>query len=66
MTMPALASRSVDIPALLSAMMKNSEADKAAQPIFTEAAHAELMRYTWPGNVRELRNVLERACFYIS
>ena len=62
MTMPALASRTVDIPALLSAMMKSGETERAAQPTFTEGAHAELMRYPWPGNVRELRNLLERAC----
>ena len=61
MTMPALASRAVDIPALLAAMMKSSEMGKAAQPVFTEGAHAELMRYPWPGNVRELRNLIERA-----
>ena len=59
--MPALASRAVDIPALLTAMMKSGKTDKAAQPVFTEEAHAELMRYPWPGNVRELRNLLERA-----
>ena len=61
-TMPALASRTVDIPALLSAMMKSSKIDQTNQPVFTEGAHAEMMRYPWPGNVRELRNVLERAC----
>ena len=61
-TMPALASRAVDIPALLTAMMKGGKADKASQPIFTEGAYTEMMRYPWPGNVRELRNVLERAC----
>ena len=60
--MPALASRAVDIPALLTAMVKSSKIDKVAQPVFTEGAHAEMMRYTWPGNVRELRNLLERAC----
>ena len=52
----------VDIPALLTAMMKSGNKDTTAQPIFTEGAHAELMRYPWPGNVRELRNLLERAC----
>ena len=61
-TMPALASRTVDIPTLLTAMMKSGKIDKADQPIFTEEAHAEMMRYPWPGNVRELRNLLERAC----
>ena len=61
-TMPALASRAVDIPALLAAMMKSGKPNHAGQPIFTEGAHAEMMRYPWPGNVRELRNLLERAC----
>ena len=61
-TMPPLASRAVDIPALLIAMMKGSKTDKTSKPVFTESAHAEMMRYPWPGNVRELRNVLERAC----
>ena len=59
--MPALASRAVDIPALLTSMMKNGKIDKTAQPVFTDGAHAELMRYPWPGNVRELRNLMERA-----
>ena len=61
-TMPALASRAVDIPALLAAMMKSDKPNHSSQPIFTEGAHAEMMRYPWPGNVRELRNLLERAC----
>ena len=61
-TMPALAKRAVDIPALLAAMMKSDKPNHASQPIFTEGAHAEMMRYPWPGNVRELRNLLERAC----
>ena len=61
-TMPALASRAVDIPALLAAMMKSGKPNHAGQPVFTEGAHAEMMRYPWPGNVRELRNLLERAC----
>ena len=47
-TMPALASRAVDIPALLAAMMKSGKPNHAGQPIFTEGAHAEMMRYPWP------------------
>lgn len=59
---PALASRSVDIPAILTSMLRNGKKDNTNQPVFTDGAHAEMMRYPWPGNVRELRNVLERAC----
>ena len=62
-TMPALAARAVDIPALIDAMMNSGDVkDMTALPVFTESAFAEMMRYPWPGNVRELRNVLERAC----
>ena len=61
-TMPALAKRAVDIQALLAAMMKSDKPNHASQPVFTEGALAEMMRYPWPGNVRELRNLLERAC----
>ncbi len=60
--MPALATRAVDIPSLITAMIKGVKTDKAYLPVFKESAHAEMMRYPWPGNVRELRNVFERAC----
>ena len=61
---PALASRSVDIPAILTSMLRNGKKDNTNQPVFTDGAHAEMMRYLWPGNVRELRNVLNAPAFY--
>ncbi len=63
-SMPALASRAVDIPALIEALLKKIASDNKGLelPHFDQSAFDELMRYPWPGNVRELRNVIERAC----
>ncbi len=38
---------------VLAAMLKSGKPNHAGQPVFTEGAHAEMMRYPWPGNVRE-------------
>ena len=62
--LPALSERAVDIPQIVSALVKAIErqGDHSPLPEFDESAMQEFMRYPWPGNVRELRNVIERAC----
>ena len=62
--LPPLGERAVDIPQIVSALIKAIErqADHSSLPEFDESAMQEFMRYPWPGNVRELRNVIERAC----
>ena len=62
--LPSLSERAVDIPQIVSALIKAIErqGDHSPLPEFDESAMQEFMRYPWPGNVRELRNVIERAC----
>ena len=62
--LPSLSDRAVDIPLIVSALVKAIErqGDHSPLPEFDESAMQEFMRYPWPGNVRELRNVIERAC----
>jgi DNA-binding NtrC family response regulator len=59
---PALRSRSEDIPLLVEHFVHgfNAEFRKKVAGVSPSAA-ALLQRYGWPGNVRELRNVVERA-----
>lgn len=61
--LPALNERAVDIPQIISTLLKSIEKanDIGASPKFDDSALHEFMRYPWPGNVRELRNVIERA-----
>ena len=59
---PTLAERSVDIPLIAEAILRQMTADQnIVKPQLDESAWSELSRYPWPGNIRELRNVLERA-----
>lgn len=62
--LPPLGERAVDIPQIVSALVKviERQGDHSSLPEFDESAMQEFMRYPWPGNVRELRNVIERAC----
>ena len=62
--LPSLSERAVDIPQIVSSLIKAIErqGDHSPLPEFDESAMQEFMRYPWPGNVRELRNVIERAC----
>jgi len=58
-TIPSLADRSADIPALTKAMLtKNGE---KKQKSISNSGFNALMEYSWPGNIRELKNALTRA-----
>ena len=56
-TLPGLAERREDIPALVAAI--SSSAGPAVR--FEQSGLMALARHDWPGNVRELRNLLTRA-----
>ena len=60
-TLPALAARREDVPALAEHFLARYAAERRvpAPPISAEAV-AALQAYDWPGNVRQLRNVIER------
>jgi DNA-binding NtrC family response regulator len=60
-TLPSLAERRDDIPALALHLLARAAARHGvAQPTLRPAALAALVLRSWPGNVRELANVLER------
>ena len=60
-TIPSLAERRDDIPALAEHFFTRYSMEQAiSPPEVTEEAMAALQAYDWPGNVRELRNVVER------
>jgi DNA-binding NtrC family response regulator len=62
--MPALRSRTEDIPALARHFLARAAA-KAGRHVegFTPAAIDALLRHDWPGNVRELEHAVERGVF---
>lgn len=60
-TIPSLAERRDDIPALAEHFFTRYAAEQGiSPPEISEEAMAALQAYDWPGNVRELRNVVER------
>lgn len=60
-TIPSLADRRDDIPALAEHFFTRYSTDQGiAPPEISEEAMAALQAYDWPGNVRQLRNVVER------
>lgn len=59
LTLPPLRDRTVDIPLLASAFLR--ELGGRRGPTLADEAVDALQRYAFPGNLRELRNVLERA-----
>ncbi len=59
-TLPPLADRRSDIPALVEHFLKLSEAEVGRKRI-SSAALACLVAHPWPGNIRQLRNVVVRA-----
>jgi two-component system nitrogen regulation response regulator NtrX len=60
-SVPSLAERRDDIPALAEHFFTRYAADQGiAPPEISEDAMAALQAYDWPGNVRQLRNVIER------
>ncbi len=62
-TLPPLRERQEDIPAIVSACLKerSQQTHIGYAPECSPEAMELLRAYHWPGNVRELRNVLERA-----
>jgi len=60
-TIPSLAERRDDIPALAHHFFTRYAAEQGiVAPDMTEESMAALQAYDWPGNVRQLRNVVER------
>jgi two-component system nitrogen regulation response regulator NtrX len=60
-SIPSLAERRDDIPALAEHFFTRYSSDQGiAPPSISEEAMAALQAYDWPGNVRQLRNVVER------
>lgn len=60
-TIPSLAERRDDVPALAEHFFTRYAAEQGIPaPDISEEAMAALQAYDWPGNVRQLRNVVER------
>ncbi|MFA9200923.1 MAG: sigma-54-dependent transcriptional regulator [Cypionkella sp.] len=60
-TIPSLAERRDDIPALAEHFFTRYASEQGVPPpALTPEAIAALQAYDWPGNVRQLRNVVER------
>jgi DNA-binding NtrC family response regulator len=60
--LPALRSRSEDIPALAEVFLRRAAAEHGRGAMrFSPEASAWLTAYSWPGNVRELESIVERA-----
>jgi two-component system nitrogen regulation response regulator NtrX len=60
-TIPGLAERREDIPALVAHFMAHYAAERRVPtPEIAPDAMVALQSYEWPGNVRQLRNVVER------
>ncbi|UIP05753.1 sigma-54 dependent transcriptional regulator [Erythrobacter sp. SDW2] len=60
-SIPSLAERRDDIPALAEHFFTRYAAEQGIQPPnISQEAMAALQAYDWPGNVRQLRNVVER------
>ena len=62
LSMPALADRRDDIPALVTYFVRKQarQLGKAIAEV-SEPSMLRLLAYKWPGNIRELRSVLEHA-----
>ena len=60
-TIPSLAERRDDIPALAEHFFTRYATEQGVPPpVVSAEAMAALQAYDWPGNVRQLRNVVER------
>lgn len=60
-TLPSLADRRDDIPALVDHFFARYATDQGVPPpAVSSEALAALQAYEWPGNVRQLRNMVER------
>jgi two-component system nitrogen regulation response regulator NtrX len=61
LTLPPLRERIDDVRLLADHFVEAISRQNDWKPLtITQAAYAELQRYSWPGNIRELRNVVER------
>jgi len=60
-TLPPLADRLDDLPALVAHLLQRDATAGAPPPEVAPEAIDLLRRHRWPGNIRELRNVLARA-----
>jgi two-component system nitrogen regulation response regulator NtrX len=59
-TLPALQSRSEDIPLLIEYFKKKVAEINGVPEASIDGNNALLYSYNWPGNIRELRNLIER------
>jgi two-component system nitrogen regulation response regulator NtrX len=60
-TIPGLAERREDIPALVDHFMAHYASERRVPtPAVAPDAMVALQSYEWPGNVRQLRNIVER------
>ncbi len=57
-SLPSLAERREDIPALVSKLLSDMGRSDVA---LSDEAMAACQGYSWPGNIRELKNAMERA-----
>lgn len=57
--MPALRTRSVDIPTMVQHFLKVLAPDSQSIPKVAPATMAVLTSYEWPGNIRQLKNLCE-------
>ncbi len=64
---PALRERKADLPMFIDFFLENTciELDRS-RPIISQEVLDYFHQYPWPGNIRELKNVIRRACLFIS
>jgi two-component system, NtrC family, response regulator HydG len=64
---PALRERKVDLPLFIDFFLKGTSEELGREvPNISQEVLDHLYDYPWPGNIRELKNVLRRACLFIS
>lgn len=67
LTVPPLRKRSADLPLFMDFFLdKTAEELNVPKPVFSVEVLDYLNKYPWPGNIRELKNVIRRACLFIS
>lgn len=59
--LPALRTRSADIPTLVQSLLKRGSGPLGMQYEIDDDAMQALIHYPWPGNIRELKNAVDRA-----
>jgi two-component system, NtrC family, response regulator HydG len=64
---PALRERKIDLPLFIDFFLKETSEELGREiPQISQEVLDYLYDYPWPGNIRELKNVLRRACLFIS